>query len=431
MKKPGQRGARYKPRGKAYAPERLGAGVRLRQAGQAGRAVAHVLPRNVTFDDARAQAPVAVADQAVVVEVGALDFDTPSGARSAYRWQPRESVVIPVLLTIGALVVMHNNPVPRVTSDARAQPIVESRLPSVGDVTRVALLKSDAVEPLFDQAPIPSAAFDHAPPVLIESAAPEVAVRDVGHLGAVPLVRACTVPDDASDPGPRVPVGPDQFGSALASAAEAQTREFVVYDDEYRVIRYPGGDVATLYGVCTDVIVRAYRALGIDLQRLVHESQVGSGDTNISHRRTEALRRFFKKSGASVAITDFAEDYLPGDVVTYHRPQNYGSNDHIAIVSNVTGPSGRPMIVHNRGFGPQVEDALFVNEMTGHFRYSGPAMRAIGQSVAPSTKAEKRSVRSAERTSRRISNSVLRKMRRAASLRAANGAGGPKSAPKL
>jgi len=132
------------------------------------------------------------------------------------------------------------------------------------------------------------------------------------------------------------------------------------------------GDVPPLFGVCTDVVVRAYRALGLDLQKLVHEAKSGSGDKNIDHRRTEVLRRFFKARGESLPITAFVEDYLPGDIVTYYRPQNRNNRSHIAIVSAMVAPSGRPMIIHNRGWGPQIEDALFVDQITGHYRYNGP-----------------------------------------------------------
>jgi uncharacterized protein YijF (DUF1287 family) len=238
------------------------------------------------------------------------------------------------------------------------------------DLRRGALLDAGGVDPAA-YSPAPVTAPGQPPAQAADVPASEVLVRDVGHLGAVPIVRVCDVQEIPAASPRTQPIPAADFGSALAAAAEVQTREFVVYDDEYRVIQYPGGDVAPLYGVCTDVVIRAYRVLGVDLQRLVHESQVGSGDTNISHRRTIALRRFFTKAGTSVPITDFPEDYLPGDIVTYHRPQISGSNDHIAIVSNATGPSGRPMIVHNRGFGPQVEDALFVDEITGHYRFNG------------------------------------------------------------
>jgi len=135
------------------------------------------------------------------------------------------------------------------------------------------------------------------------------------------------------------------------------------------------GDVPAMYGVCTDLVVRAYRMLGVDLQALVHAARLGTGDTSIDHRRTKTLRRFFARHGTSVPITDFPEDYRPGDIVTYHQPLGRGSQLHIAIVSDVIAASGRPMIVHNRGWGPQLEDALFYNKITGHYRYAGPALK--------------------------------------------------------
>lgn len=172
-------------------------------------------------------------------------------------------------------------------------------------------------------------------------------------------------------------LSPEAFGLRLAEAAEAQAREaqarnVVIYDDTYRSIAYPMGDVHSMFGVCTDVVVRAYRALGLDLQALVHRSRSGRGDRSIDHRRTEVLRRFFATQGESLPVSPFAEEYRPGDIVTYYRPQNRGSRSHIAVVSSVIAPSGRPMIVHNRGWGPQLEDALFVDRITGHYRYRGP-----------------------------------------------------------
>ena len=164
----------------------------------------------------------------------------------------------------------------------------------------------------------------------------------------------------------------EAMGAALAAAALKQTTQFVVYNARYTRISYPGGDVSSLEGVCTDVIIRAYRALGIDLQKIVHESRVGTGDTSIDHRRTETLRKFLSIYGESLPVTDFVEDFQPGDIVTYYRPQNRTSTAHIAIVSDVIAPSGRPMIIHNRGLGVQLEDALFVDKITGHYRYAGP-----------------------------------------------------------
>jgi uncharacterized protein YijF (DUF1287 family)/plasmid stability protein len=179
----------------------------------------------------------------------------------------------------------------------------------------------------------------------------------------------------SSQAAPSIVPPPSEFGLRLAQAAEAQVDGFVIYNDKYRSISYPMGDVPPLFGVCTDVVVRAYRALGLDLQELVHEAKSGSGDKNIDHRRTEVLRRFFAARGESLPITAYAEDYLPGDIVTYYRPQNRHNRSHIAIVSAMVAPSGRPMIIHNRGWGPQVEDALFVDQITGHYRYYGPSTK--------------------------------------------------------
>ncbi len=167
------------------------------------------------------------------------------------------------------------------------------------------------------------------------------------------------------------------FGERLAAAAIAQTREMVVYNAKYVRIAYPMGDVAPLFGVCSDVIVRAYRALGIDLQELIARSRSGTGDANIDHRRTDVLRQFLALHGERFTPSVYAEDYLPGDIVTYYRPQNRSSTAHIALVTNVMAPSGRPMIVHNRGWGPQLEDALFVDQMTGHYRFSGLRPTAV------------------------------------------------------
>ncbi len=179
-------------------------------------------------------------------------------------------------------------------------------------------------------------------------------------------------------------IGSAPFGVRLADAALEQTRSFVIYDDKYRQISRAGGDVPALYGVCTDVVIRAYRALGIDLQTLVQASRLGAGDPNIDHRRTETLRRYLARYGQSLAVTPYGEDYRPGDVVTYWRPQNSGSRSHIAVVADKLGPSGRPMIIHNRGWGPQVEDALFVDRITGHYRYDGASRPPLPPQLAAS-----------------------------------------------
>lgn len=178
-------------------------------------------------------------------------------------------------------------------------------------------------------------------------------------------------------------IGPGTFGRALALAAAAQLDDVVIYNPRYARVRFPNGDVSALYGVCTDVVVRAYRALGIDLQALVQQTRVGRGDTNIDHRRVEVLRKLFAKHGETLPISDVADDYMPGDIVTYYRPQNRVSTAHIAIVSDQRAPSGRLMILHNRGWGTQLEDALFVDKITGHYRYSGPSERPATAQAKP------------------------------------------------
>jgi uncharacterized protein YijF (DUF1287 family) len=195
-------------------------------------------------------------------------------------------------------------------------------------------------------------------------------------------------------PHPAAAQDPLQFGLALAAAAKAQANDLVVYNARYMQIAYPRGDVPALFGVCTDVVIRAYRALDIDLQELVHLSRAaGPSDKNIDHRRTELLRRFLAAYGAQLATSPYSEDYLPGDVVTYYRPQNKSSTAHIAIVTDVMAPSGRPMIAHNRGWGVQLEDALFVDQMTGHYRFRGLSAATIAElqrSPATSALAAKR-----------------------------------------
>ena len=179
------------------------------------------------------------------------------------------------------------------------------------------------------------------------------------------------------------------FGRSLAAAARTQIDDLVVYTDRYRRLAYPMGDVASLYGVCTDVVIRAYRSVGLDLQKLVHETRVGSGDTSIEHRRVETLRRFFATHGLSLPASEFAEDYKPGDIVTYYRPQNRHSRSHIAIVADEIGASGNPMIIHNRGWGPQLEDGLFVDQITGHYRFAGLRSKSEPRLVASTERREK------------------------------------------
>jgi uncharacterized protein YijF (DUF1287 family) len=172
------------------------------------------------------------------------------------------------------------------------------------------------------------------------------------------------------DASSRRAASPSDFTSRLAAAARRQTSHLVFYNPAYMKIGYPMGDVPRYFGVCTDVVVRAYRALGVDLQVLVHKSGAGSGDTNIDHRRVEVLRRFFARAGTSLPVTKNAADYLPGDIVTYHMPDGWLSKTHIGIVAAEKSLTGAPLLIHNRGWGVQAEDWLFAERITGHYRYA-------------------------------------------------------------
>lgn len=167
----------------------------------------------------------------------------------------------------------------------------------------------------------------------------------------------------------------------LISAASAQTTENITYNGAYFRITYPMGDIPAQYGVCTDVVIRAYRKLGIDLQQLVHEDirhnfsrypakkiwGQTKPDANIDHRRVPNLQTFFSHHGKKLAVTNNGADYQPGDLVTWMLP---GNLPHIGLVTDQYSADGqRPLIIHNIGAGPKLEDRLFAYPITGHYRY--------------------------------------------------------------
>lgn len=207
------------------------------------------------------------------------------------------------------------------------------------------------------------------------------------------------MPDESSKSASISPL--TNFGLALAAAARAQTKDFVIYNARYVSLAYPRGDTQPLYGVCTDVVIRAYRALGIDLQELIHASRLGRGDPSIDHRRVEVVSRFLARHGTRLAISEFAEDYRPGDIVTYRRPEGRISQYHIAIVTDRIAPSGRPLIAHNRGWGPQLEDALFVDRITGHYRLSPEQVTAFERTRAPRVSERRRRTADVSSSTRR------------------------------
>jgi len=171
----------------------------------------------------------------------------------------------------------------------------------------------------------------------------------------------------------------NQFAQKLSDAALSLTRDKVTYDPAYYSIKYPNGDVAANKGVCTDVVIRAYRKLGIDLQKEVHEDMkknfskypkkfgLKRPDTNIDHRRVPNLMVFFSRFGKSKSTETNAALYLPGDIVTWLLP---GNLTHIGIVVNKKSADGkRYLIVHNIGGGQVIEDCLFKFTITGHYQY--------------------------------------------------------------
>ncbi|MBA8877957.1 DUF1287 domain-containing protein [Phyllobacterium myrsinacearum] len=173
---------------------------------------------------------------------------------------------------------------------------------------------------------------------------------------------------------------PDAWASKLITAAENQIGQTVHYDPAYTRIAYPMGDVPLERGVCTDVIIRAYRqSAGIDLQERVHRDMATAfavypkswgakrPDTSIDHRRVPNLATFFQRAGAALPISTEAKDYRPGDIVTQMLP---GNLPHIGIVTQRANPDGsRPLLVHNIGAGTRLEDRLFEFRITGHYRY--------------------------------------------------------------
>lgn len=164
----------------------------------------------------------------------------------------------------------------------------------------------------------------------------------------------------------------------VVDAAKAQIRVTTSYDPSYVRLTYPGGDVPPETGVCADVVVRAFRKAGVDLQKEVHEDMTRKfkaypqrwglrrPDRNIDHRRVPNLMTFFKRAGKELPITAQAGDYLPGDVVAWDLG---GGLTHIGIVSEERSSGGRRHMVHNIGRGAQLEDVLFSWKVIGHYRY--------------------------------------------------------------
>ena len=169
--------------------------------------------------------------------------------------------------------------------------------------------------------------------------------------------------------------------SRLPALARQQIGVTIEYDGSYESLSYPGGDVPSSRGVCTDVVIRALRHLHFDLQKEVHEDMkrnfsrypkrwgLRRPDRNIDHRRVPNLQTFFTRKGWSLPVTDNPKDYRPGDLVTCMVG---GNLPHIMIVSDRKNDEGVPLIIHNIGGGTEEEDALFLFPLNGHYRVKLP-----------------------------------------------------------
>jgi len=177
--------------------------------------------------------------------------------------------------------------------------------------------------------------------------------------------------------------------ACLAAAARAQVGVTVSYDPAYRRIPYPDGDLPADRGVCTDVLVRAYRKLGVDLQALVHEDMAAAWDAypkawglsrpdpNIDHRRVPNLVAFFARHGEALPVARSLSEYRAGEIVTWRLPSGV---PHIGILSDRASPSGWPLVIHNIGRGVREEDVLAAFPVTGRYRYLPPSLPACDAS---------------------------------------------------
>jgi uncharacterized protein YijF (DUF1287 family) len=167
---------------------------------------------------------------------------------------------------------------------------------------------------------------------------------------------------------------------SIVESATEQTRTTRNYTQKYFTMGYPNGDVPSDTGACTDVVIRSLRSAGVDLQKEVHEDMAANfadypkkwglakTDTNIDHRRVPNLQTFFTRKGKALPVSNKAEDYQPGDIVSWDLDGK--GMTHIGVVSNLrSAGTGRYLIIHNIGGGVNAEDRLFDWKITGHFRY--------------------------------------------------------------
>jgi len=184
-------------------------------------------------------------------------------------------------------------------------------------------------------------------------------------------------PERDTEVHPLAPNSSPQLRLVIDGAVD-QVGKTTNYDPSYQKIDYPNGDVPIETGVCSDVIVRAFRKANIDLQKDVHEDMQANfsayptrwglkgPDANIDHRRVPNLMAYFSRHAKSLSRTD-GDTFLPGDIVTWDMGNG---TDHVGMVVNVWyKPSQHYLIAHNIGAGTRMEDVLFAWKITGHYRY--------------------------------------------------------------
>lgn len=192
-----------------------------------------------------------------------------------------------------------------------------------------------------------------------------------------PMPPAPPAPPAPELPPSLKPVPPAHVAKLLDSISQ-QVKVTRSYDPSYVNLKYPGGDVPASTGVCADVVVRAFRAQGVDLQQALHEDMskafhdypkkwnLTRPDANIDHRRVYNLMRFFERSGKAQPITQDPADYLPGDVVAWDLGKGQA---HIGIVTHHQTADGVPLMAHNIAYGTTIENVLFYWRIIGHYRY--------------------------------------------------------------
>lgn len=194
-----------------------------------------------------------------------------------------------------------------------------------------------------------------------------------------------------SSPPPRLRPKPPEHVAELLDSIYAQLDVTHTYDPSYVRLSYPGGDVAPEVGVCTDVVVRAFREQGVDLQRSIHEDMrryfrkyprkwgLRSPDTNIDHRRVPNMMTYFERRGVDLPISEDPDDYQPGDVVAWKLNEK---QSHIGIVMKARSRDElRPLIGHNIDRGVMIEDVLFNWEIIGHYRYFNKPLQQVNNEL--------------------------------------------------